>query len=109
MEQFQKIVQRTIEYFRLFHVRHMRGVFDNFQTRVANPIMHELCVGNWPDRILTADDDECGHVNARKSVGVIPPRGHAALGPGRTLWISTQDHFAHAPGYIWFLSERTRR
>ena len=80
MEQFQKIVQGTIEYFRLFHVRHVRGVFDNFQTRVANPIMHELCVGDWPDRIVTADDDECGHVNARKTVGVIPPRGRIACG-----------------------------
>ena len=46
----------------------MRGIFYDLETRVWNPIMHELGIGNGPDRIVAAHDDKCGHDYARKIV-----------------------------------------
>src|SRR5882672_12775966 len=67
----EKSFQRPIENLRLFHVRHVRSVFDYFQARAAEASMHELSISHRPDRILAAHDDQHRHVDARQVGGIV--------------------------------------
>jgi hypothetical protein len=86
MSQSEEINQCPVENLRLFQVRQVRGIFDDFQTRGANPAPHELRISDRPDWIVAAHDDERRYANARKIFRISPQR-HSTLGRGSALWI----------------------